>query len=143
MTLFQIYLEKSKYHPKKYYAGLSQSQKKKRLTWFKKKRKKYEKADYSVYKEKGPGQNKKTKPSPYTKWAHEKYGKGSLKELASKSGFDYQTLKEVYRRGVGAWTSGHRPGAGPQQWGMARVYAFIYKIKNNKKLNHDTDLVKK
>ena len=41
-----------------------------------------------------------------------------------------------------AWTNGHRPGNNPQQCGMTRVHAFIYKIKNNKKLNHDTDLVK-
>ena len=142
MTLLQLYLEKTQYSPKKYYAGLSTSEKKKRLAWFKKKRKKFEKNDYSVYREKGPGQDKKTKISNYTKWSHEKYGKCSLKELADKSGFSYQKLKEVYKRGVGAWTSGHRPGANPQQWGMARVHAFIYKIKNNKKLNHDTDLVK-
>jgi len=142
MTLFQLYLEKTKYSPKKYYAGLSASDKKKRLAWFKKKRKKFEKNDYSVYKEKGPGQEKKTKLSNYTQWSHEKYGKSSLKSLADKSGFSYQKLKEVYKRGVGAWTSGHRPGANPQQWGMARVHAFIYKIKNNKKLNHDTDLTK-
>lgn len=142
MTLLQLYLEKSKYYPKKYYVGLSPKDKKKRLAWFKKKRKKFEKNDYSVYKEKGPGQDKKTKLSNYTKWSHEKYGKCSLKELADKSGFSYQKLKEVYKRGVGAWTSGHRPGANPQQWGMARVHAFIYKIKNNKKLNHDTDLAK-
>lgn len=142
MTLLQLYLEKSKYYPKKYYAGLSPKDKKKRLAWFKKKRKKFEKNDYSVYKEKGPGQDKKTKLSNYTQWSHEKYGKCSLKELADKSGFSYQKLKEVYNRGVGAWTSGHRPGANPQQWGMARVHAFLYKIKNNKKLNHDTDLTK-
>jgi predicted solute-binding protein len=46
MTLLQLYLEKTKYSPKKYYAGLSPSDKKKRLAWFKKKKKKFEKNDY-------------------------------------------------------------------------------------------------
>jgi primosomal protein N' len=143
MNFYNYLIEaKNPFLPKKYYAGLSKDEKKKRLTWFKSKKKKFEKNDYNVYKEKGPGQDKKTKQSNYTKWIHEKYGSLSLKELADKSGIKLETLKEVYKRGVGAWTSGHRPGATPQQWGKARVNAFIYKIKNNKILNHDTDLKK-
>jgi primosomal protein N' len=144
MNLFSYLIEaKNPFLPKKYYAGLSLDEKKKRLAWFKSKKKKFEKNDYDVYKEKGPGQDKKTKRSNYTKWVNEKYGSLSLKELADKSGIKLNILKQVYKRGVGAWTSGHRPGASPQQWGKARVNAFIYKIKNNKKLNHDTDLIEK
>ena len=31
------------------------------------------------------------------------------------------------RRGLAAWKSGHRPGANQQQWGYARVNAFLTK----------------
>ena len=40
---------------------------------------------------------------------------------------------------MAAWKTGHRPGTTPQQWGMARVNAFITKKKKGN-LNHDKDL---
>ena len=63
----------------------------------------------------------------------------ALKKKASKSGVSYGTLKKVYDRGVAAWRTGHRPGTTPQQWGYARVNAFITKKKAGN-LNHDKDL---
>lgn len=63
----------------------------------------------------------------------------ALKKKASKSGLSYGTLKKVYNRGVAAWKTGHRPGTTPQQWGYARVNAFITKKKAGN-LNHDKDL---
>jgi hypothetical protein len=53
----------------------------------------------------------------------------SLAAKASKSGISIGTLRKVYRRGVAAWNSGHRPGTTPQQWGMARVNSYITKGK--------------
>ena len=53
----------------------------------------------------------------------------SLASKASKSGVSIGTLRKVYRRGVAAWNSGHRPGTTPQQWGMARVNSYITKGK--------------
>ena len=50
-----------------------------------------------------------------------------LSAKASKSGISIGTLRKVYRRGVAAWNSGHRPGTTPQQWGMARVNSYIGK----------------
>jgi hypothetical protein len=50
-----------------------------------------------------------------------------LAAKASKSGVSIGTLRKVYRRGVAAWNSGHRPGTTPQQWGMARVNSYIGK----------------
>jgi hypothetical protein len=50
-----------------------------------------------------------------------------LAAKASKSGISIGTLRKVYRRGVAAWNSGHRPGTTPQQWGMARVNSYIGK----------------
>jgi nicotinic acid mononucleotide adenylyltransferase len=64
----------------------------------------------------------------------------ALKTKAKKSGYSYGTLKKVYDRGVAAWRTGHRPGTTPQQWGYARVNAFVAKQKSGQKLNHDTDL---
>lgn len=53
----------------------------------------------------------------------------SLATKAAKSGISIDTLRKVYRRGVAAWNSGHRPGTTPQQWGMARVNSYITKGK--------------
>jgi len=52
-----------------------------------------------------------------------------LAAKARKSGVSLGTLQKVYRRGVAAWNSGHRPGTTPQQWGMARVNSYITKGK--------------
>jgi len=52
-----------------------------------------------------------------------------LANKAEKSGVSISTLRKVYRRGVAAWNSGHRPGTTPQQWGMARVNSYITKGK--------------
>ena len=53
----------------------------------------------------------------------------SLAAKAAKSGVSLRTLKAVYRRGVAAWNSGHRPGTTPSQWGHARVNSYINKGK--------------
>ena len=64
---------------------------------------------------------------------------GALADKAKKSGISVDTLRKVYNRGMAAWKSGHRPGTTPQQWGHARVNAFIVKKKKGG-LNHDKDL---
>ena len=63
----------------------------------------------------------------------------SFEDKSKKSGISVGTLKKVYNRGVAAWKTGHRPGTTPQQWGHARVNAFIVKKKKGN-LNHDKDL---
>jgi len=52
-----------------------------------------------------------------------------LANKAEKSGVSLSVLKTVYRRGIAAWNSGHRPGTTPQQWAMARVNSYITKGK--------------
>jgi hypothetical protein len=69
-----------------------------------------------------------------------------LAAKAKKSGISIGTLRKVYRRGVAAWNSGHRPGTTPQQWGMARVNSYIGKGKGtyggaDKDLHEETDAV--
>jgi len=63
----------------------------------------------------------------------------SFADKSKASGISVGTLKKVYDRGVAAWKTGHRPGTTPQQWGHARVNAFIAKKKKGT-LNHDKDL---
>tara|TARA_Y100000287_G_scaffold52438_1_gene41099 strand:+ start:129 stop:365 length:237 start_codon:yes stop_codon:yes gene_type:complete len=56
----------------------------------------------------------------------DKAGK-SLADKAKKSGVSVGTLRKVFNRGKAAWKTGHRPGTTPDQWGHARVNAFIVK----------------
>ena len=61
--------------------------------------------------------------------AIEEAAEAGLAAKAEKSGISIGTLRKVYKRGVAAWNSGHRPGTTPQQWGMARVNSYITKGK--------------
>jgi len=38
----------------------------------------------------------------------------SLKKKAEKTGIPFGILKQVYKRGVAAWRTGHRPGTTPE-----------------------------
>jgi DNA invertase Pin-like site-specific DNA recombinase len=69
----------------------------------------------------------------------EQINEASFEDKSKASGISVGTLKKVYQRGVAAWKTGHRPGTTPQQWGHARVNAFIKKKKTGG-LNHDKDL---
>lgn len=63
------------------------------------------------------------------------YGKenaGSLSQISKATGVPVKILREIYKRGIGAWTSGHRPGVRPAQWAMARVYSFVTGGKTTK-----------
>ena len=140
--------------PKKYYKGLAKSTKEKRAAHFKKGAAMSD-DDPRAYK-KAPGDARaKTKESEYTKKYREKYGEEvendseilienpdkSLKKKAEKSGIAFSILKQVYKRGVAAWRTGHRPGTTPQQWGHARVNSFIVGGKTRR--TADADLWKK
>ena len=139
----QIIIEEKKdlyKHP--YFRNLSDSTIQKRKKWIEDKRKKYEKNDYSVYKERGPGDKiAKTKKSKHTKKVNKKM-KGQSSLMAKSEQFDVPIwiLKKVYRRGVGAWTSGSRPGVGPEQWGHGRVNSFL--AKGTTYYTTDVDLAK-
>ena len=52
-----------------------------------------------------------------------------LQKKADKSGMPLGILKQVYKRGLAAYKTGHRPGATAPQWAMARVNSFITKGK--------------
>ena len=66
---------------------------------------------------------------------HNKRYKGSSKQI------DLGTLKAVFRRGAGAFSTSHRPGMNRNQWGLARVKAFLKLVgTGERKKAYDTDL---
>lgn len=71
----------------------------------------------------------------------------SLTEISKLSGLKKSVLQEVFVRGVGAYRtnpSSVRPHIkSPEEWGYARIYAFVNKIESGKSLNHDIDLILK
>jgi hypothetical protein len=51
----------------------------------------------------------------------------ALKKKSEETGVPIGHLRIVMRRGMAAWRTGHRPGAGQEQWGYARVNSFLTK----------------
>lgn len=51
----------------------------------------------------------------------------ALKKKSEETGVPLPLIRIVMRRGMAAWKSGHRPGAGQEQWGYARVNSFLTK----------------
>jgi hypothetical protein len=51
----------------------------------------------------------------------------ALKKKVEETGVPIEFLRIIMRRGMGAWRTGHRPGATEQQWGYARVNSFLTK----------------
>ena len=124
--------ETRKYHPTRYYAGLSKTQKAKRykeiqkygaLNWHNPKAYVGFKTDVGV----------KTKTSSYVQQLSRKFRKmglndsqtRSLKDKAKHTGVPLKYLMKSYNRGLAAWRTGHRPGATEQQWGYARVASLL------------------
>lgn len=75
----------------------------------------------------------------------------SIKNKIKGTGISLATAKAVVRRGMGAYSSSHRPtisGGKPNSrvaWGLARLNAFIYKkdhgVSKSGKYNQDDDLM--
>lgn len=92
---------------------------------------------------------KHLKPSKHTTNYHDKFGdkveedkkqstdkspiggaiETGLENKSKDTGVPIGILRAVMRRGLAAWKTGHRPGAGQQQWGYARVNSFLTKGK--------------
>jgi len=125
------------YQPARYFAGLSKTQKKKKLkemrhfgsmSW----------TNPNAYTGFKTDQAVKSKPSSYTQRFKAKFPKAlSLKQKAEATGVPLAILKKVYNRGMAAWRTGHRPGATEQQWGYARVHSFLLKGKTYRTTNSD------
>jgi hypothetical protein len=123
---FKTYLENSGY-----YRGLGDSTADKRRAQFNRQ------ADLSdddpdSYKPAPGDARAKTRVSKWTQAYADKYGEEleesettALQKKAEKTGITYSILKKVFDRGMAAWKTGHRPGAGQHQWAYARVNSFI------------------
>ncbi len=110
------------YAPLKYFRGLLT------LGEVETRYKKMLKRDYTKFR---TDKGQKTKTSSYTQKFRKRYGSDvkSLPDIAKATGIPLKTVKTVYKRGLAAWRTGHRPGASPQAWGYARVYSFATKGK--------------
>jgi hypothetical protein len=107
--------------PPKYYRGLSNKNKTLRRSEIAK-RSKLSWKNASAYRPFKTDKGAKTRKSSYSSRWHSKHPEAkSLPEISKASGVPLSTLKTVYNRGMAAWRTGHRPGASPQAWGMARV----------------------
>ena len=51
----------------------------------------------------------------------------ALKKKSDETGVPIGLIRIIMRRGMAAWKTGHRPGAGQEQWGYARVNSFLTK----------------
>jgi DNA invertase Pin-like site-specific DNA recombinase len=129
------------YRPKRYFSGLSKTQKKAKIKemehfgsyhWTNPKAYTGFKTDKLV----------KSKTSNYTRRFKKLYPEAlSLEEKAKATGIPVRFLREVYNRGMAAWRTGHRPGATEQQWGYARVHSFVLKGKTYH--TADSDIARK
>ena len=68
-----------------------------------------------------------------------------VKDMSSWRKLRVPTAKAVVRRGFGAYSTSHRPGVSRQAWGLARLKAFSYLLKNDRPKNSnyrgDNDLL--
>ena len=122
----------------RYNTGMSAAMRRARAEHFKRGKSKSWR-DASAYKPAPGDRTARTRPSRYTRRYEQMYESNSLSrmleivesavrsfaEKSKKSGVPESILRQVYRRGVAAWRTGHRPGTTPQQWGHARVNSFI------------------
>ena len=67
-----------------------------------------------------------SKSSSYTKeWKKLFPDAKSLKQRSKVTGVPLKHIDHVFRKGLAAWRSGHRPGAGQAQWGYARLSSYL------------------
>ena len=114
-----------KFHPTKYFRGLSKTkkvQRAKEIQRFEKLSWKDPKAYVGFKTDKGV----KGRSSSYTQeWNKHYPDTKSLQDRAALTGVPLKFIKACYNRGMAAWRTGHRPGATEQQWGYARVSSFL------------------
>lgn len=113
--------------PKKYVpTALNQKDKKKQSNMLKKSRKMYDKQEYFVRK---PLKSFQSKPSQHVKNAKKLYGVDKIipnKELSTATGCSIKALKEIVKKGQGAYySSGSRPNQTAHSWGIARLASAI------------------
>lgn len=119
-------LKKNKLWPKKYYSGLTKKQALER----KKEIKKFGAMNWTNPKAyvgfKTNTYAKHKRKSSYTaQWDRLFPHAKSLKDKSKVTGVPLLHIDHVFRKGLGAWRTGHRPSASEGQWGYARVHSFL------------------
>jgi hypothetical protein len=119
-------LKKNKLWPPKYYRGLTRKQaleRKKEIQKFSKFKTNDPKAYVGFKTDKYAKTKKKSK---YTEqWDKLFPDAKSLEEHSKVTGVPLKHIDHVYRKGLSAWRTGHRPGAGQSQWGYARLKSYL------------------
>lgn len=86
----------------------------------------------------------KSKPSKHVENARKLYNVATItpnKELALKTGCTLSALKQIVKKGEGAYySSGSRPNQTPQSWGLARLASSI---TSGKAAAVDYDIIEK
>ena len=109
---------------KKYYNHLSQKDKKKQLAMIEKSKKMYKQGKYFSRKK----LDYPIKVSPYVIRAQKLYGTKIIpsKELSLKTGCSMNALKQIVKKGEGAYySSGSRPSQTAHSWAYARLASTI------------------
>lgn len=113
------------YWPKKYFAGLPRSTRKRRAAEIRR----FGAMDWrnpAAYVGFKTDRGVKTRRSGYTTAWRARFPEAtSLEAKAAVTGVPIRYIRESYNRGLAAWRTGHRPGATQQQWGYARVHSFL------------------
>jgi len=107
-----------------YYSNLSSKNREKQISMIQKSRKMYKKGKYFTRKK----LDYPVKISPHIVRAQKLYGAKIIpsKELASKTGCSIKALKEIVRKGEGAYySSGSRPSQTAHSWAYARLASAI------------------
>jgi len=96
---------------------------------------KYDTDDPEAYEEwksdiKAKARGYETVPSKYKKKFVKMYGplpeKGDfITKISKATGIKKSILKEVEKKGLAAWRTGHRVGANQHAWARGRVYSFV------------------
>ena len=118
--------KKDKLWPHKYYRGLTKKQaleRKKEINKFGAMKTNDPKA-YVGFKTDTYATRKKK--STYTvQWNKLFPDAKSLKDISKVTGVALKYIDHIYRKGLAAWRSGHRPGASQAQWGYARIKSVL------------------
>lgn len=119
------------YAPDKYFEGLTIDEKLRRLERMKEGVRSDSPETYRKFEtDYRDGKRIKTKESQYTRqWKKYFPDVTSLSEKSKITGVPLEDLTHIYKKGLAAWRTGHRPGANQEQWGHARVNSFLVKGK--------------
>jgi hypothetical protein len=118
--------KKDMFHPKKYYAGLTYKQKLQRRAEIKKFGAMSWKNPKAYVGFKTDKYGKTKRKSSYTvEWNKLFPDAKSVEEISKVTGVPLKHIKHVFRKGLAAWRTGHKPFATQSQWAFARTKSFL------------------